>query len=63
MRISALINGQPVQIVDIERNGMDTYVHYINTQSGPGTLTSVKFSSSAIADVYIPISSSATWLA
>lgn len=61
MKISAIINGSACQIVDIQRNGSQAYVTYING-SGNGPLVSTVFSTSAFGVPDIVLSTSATYL-
>lgn len=63
MRIHALLNGRPVQIVNIERAGSQVHVVYIDSATiSPGGLVSTQMSVSAFGTPDIVISTSATFL-
>ena len=62
MKLNARIGGRDVTIVDIQRGGSIAYVHFIDHTATPPALLSVQFSTSALADNQIAISTSATWL-
>lgn len=56
MRISAIIDGQPVTVVDITRIGSAAYVSYVTST---GSLVSKQVFTSAATDPYIILSTSA----
>lgn len=61
MKINALLNGVQVQIVDVQRNGSQLYVTYING-SGNGALVNTVMSVSAMGSPDIVLSTSAFYL-
>lgn len=63
MKVSALLFGRQVQIVQSVRNGSDIYIDFIDSATGDGPYVSTKFSTSASSQPDIVVSTSAHWVA